>query len=347
MAGRFNANGEAFTRDTNLPPIGTFSCLGWFNGATFATTWSSFFVFGTTAADPVYQAATDSVAVFALWNGSSSVKGSTASTNTWYHIGLVCEGTGAGQLKLYVNGVVDVTHAGNASVPAQKLWVGESPFTEPLDGRVAAIKIYDVALTADEVKQEMHTIRPVRYADLNAWYPIFPGSGERVLDYSGLGRNWTEAGTLSDEDPPPVSYGGSAFFTALAAAAGPIAVNVSDTLSVSLVESLALLGLVTVTDAVSLGVTESQSSLLSSAVVDTLTVGVTDSAAVAAIVTIADTLSISISDSASLVECAARCGGASAYDTTMRRRIQLLRRHRAIAYDDEIIVALLLGQLGD
>jgi hypothetical protein len=32
-------------------------------------------------------------------------------------------------------------------------------------------------------------------------WPLFPGSGERVKDYSGLGRDWTEGGTLTADAP--------------------------------------------------------------------------------------------------------------------------------------------------
>ena len=39
------------------------------------------------------------------------------------------------------------------------------------------------------------------------WWPIFPGSGERVRDYGASGRDWTEGGTLTDEAGPPVPWG--------------------------------------------------------------------------------------------------------------------------------------------
>lgn len=75
------------------------------------------------------------------------------------------------------------------------------------DGRYCGIKEWSTALTDAELLREALTILPRKLDNLHAWFPVFPGSGERTRDYSGNGYNWTENGVLSDEDPPPVSWG--------------------------------------------------------------------------------------------------------------------------------------------
>lgn len=156
------------------------------------------------------------------YNGVNEVTGSTISVGTWNHMAMVVEGTGAGQFKAYLNGVLDVTHDGNVAVTAGRMIFGNNVDSQFLNGRVAAIKVWDVALTADEIKQEVRCIRPVRLASLNSGFPMFPGSGERVRDYSGLGRNLVEAGTLVDEDPPDVSWGANPILVPFAAAGGAV-----------------------------------------------------------------------------------------------------------------------------
>lgn len=157
-----------------------------------------------------YQTSINTSDQLNIYNFSSSVTGSVISVGAWNHIAMVVEGTGAGQFKAYLNGVLDITHAGNGSISAAgRMWFGNNNYTEFLNGRVGPWKVWDVALTAAEIAQEFRCIRPVRFANINSWSPCFPGSGERVRDYSGFGRDLTEMGTITDESPPPVSWGAS------------------------------------------------------------------------------------------------------------------------------------------
>jgi hypothetical protein len=67
--------------------------------------------------------------------------------------------------------------------------------------RVAHVKAWSTNLTDTELLQEQNAIRPQKLDNLVGWWPLFPGSGERVKDYSGLGRDWTEGGTLTADAP--------------------------------------------------------------------------------------------------------------------------------------------------
>lgn len=150
--------------------------------------------------------------------GGSTTNGTNLSTGTWYDVALVIESATA--QKAYLNGVLDInkTTSSYTFTPAQ-YFIG-SDSAGFLNGRITDLKIIEAALTADEIQTERMLRRPVLF---NPWahYPMLSGSGERTRDYSGNGRGLTEAGTLTDEDLPPVSWGGGAWQSPeLAAAPG-------------------------------------------------------------------------------------------------------------------------------
>lgn len=149
------------------------------------------------------------------WSAQSIVGGTSVNTNgssvsygSWQHWALVRRN--ASNLDTYVNGVLDATSTQSVSgrSAAAQLDIGNTNSASAyFNGRVFAIKAWNVALTAAEIQEEMRTIRPVRLANLWGWWPGRPGSGERAKDYSGNGRSLTEGGTLTDEDAGPISWG--------------------------------------------------------------------------------------------------------------------------------------------
>ena len=153
-------------------------------------------------------------------NTATNVTGTDLSTGTWHHLTLVRESTTS--LKAYVGGVLDATNTANVSTrdAAARIEIaGLLGNTQNYDGRIFAIKAWSNSLTQAEVQQEMRTVRPIRLSDLYAYWPCRPGSTERLKDYSGNGRDWTEAGALADEDHPPISWGIPIAFDPFVAAA--------------------------------------------------------------------------------------------------------------------------------
>lgn len=215
MAVRFNAAAESLTATASLPSITAFTVMGWFNANSFSSLSSAsiFFRFGDATGSNAYYIYTTSGAsanpIISTGTSNSFDGGTNLNTNQWYHVAMVVRGTGAGQVEGWFDGVQNsaVTADGNASNTAGKLWIGSDALSETFDGRVAFVKVWGAALPAAEIVQEMRVGRPVRLANLWGFFPMFPGSGERTRDYSGLGNTLTENGTLTDEDPPPVSYG--------------------------------------------------------------------------------------------------------------------------------------------
>lgn len=140
---------------------------------------------------------------------ATSAAGSTLATGTWYHIASVRESVAI--LKIYLDGALDSTNTRDITgrTAATRLECGAytGANTNRPDARIDRIKVWTAALTIDEIQAEMHSIRPQRTADLYGFWPTFTGATERARDYSGSGRNWTESGTLTDEDPAPASWG--------------------------------------------------------------------------------------------------------------------------------------------
>jgi hypothetical protein len=152
----------------------------------------------------------------------TTVTGTNLSTATWYHVACVRES--ATSYKVYLNGALDSTNtrdiSGRTTPTRMEHGCHLSANSSRYDGRVAAIKAWSTSLTLAEVLQERLIIRPARLANLYAYWPVLPGSGERTRDYSGAGRGWTEGGTLTDEDGPPISWGQTSYHLFVPAAGG-------------------------------------------------------------------------------------------------------------------------------
>jgi Concanavalin A-like lectin/glucanases superfamily/Bacterial Ig domain len=139
-----------------------------------------------------------------VWTNTSSALGSPLTLGAWYHVAMTVSGSGPGQVRVYLNGALDMTADGNPAATAQRLSIGNNSHSEWLDGNAADVKVYNVALSASEIAKEMGQYAPVRAADLNSWYPLRAAS-DAVTDYSGNGRTLTLAGALTTVAGPPLA----------------------------------------------------------------------------------------------------------------------------------------------
>lgn len=82
--------------------------------------------------------------------------GITVQEDTWYHVALTSDGT---TLTVYINGVAQstATHSGTASTEDYSLIIGARMQTaiSYFQGSMAHVKIFEAALTAQEIKEEM------------------------------------------------------------------------------------------------------------------------------------------------------------------------------------------------
>lgn len=195
--------GNNLSRTTNLPTIYSSTMMGWIYPTAFgalntcvcngAASGGNFYAAGVGASSG------NKVAVYA---GVSLAYGTTIlTTNTWYHIAITVAGTGAGQTLVYLNGVQEISTQAGTGFTAAKHLVGDSAGGDPVTGRVAAIKLYNGVLTADQIKEEMRCYAPVNLTNLLSWHPLF-----NHTDTGQYGTAYTIAGTVTTAQGPPIPW---------------------------------------------------------------------------------------------------------------------------------------------
>jgi len=151
--------------------------------------------------------------------GPLNATGSAVSAGVWYHIGII-RGAVAQRTDVYVDGTLQLQLTDDLSWTPDILRFMNDSFDDWVDGRIQHVKFWEAALTTAELDNERFVAVPQRTANLAGWWPCLdqPTGSE---DWSGLGRNLTQTGTLTTEDGPPVSWGVDAELIIAAAAAAP------------------------------------------------------------------------------------------------------------------------------
>jgi hypothetical protein len=118
-----------------------------------------------------------------------SVIRSTSATSplpvdVWSDVALTYDGA---VLRLYVNGSEVSSHATNGMIqsPGDPLWIGGNrPYGEHFDGLIDEVRVYDRALRASEIRDDMAT-RVAPATGLVSAYAFDAGSGTTAADSSG------------------------------------------------------------------------------------------------------------------------------------------------------------------
>ncbi len=92
-----------------------------------------------------------------VWDGGAvnSTTGLSVADNQWHHVAFVREGTGAGQMKFYLDGVPvgTATSAGSIAAPGA-LYVGwDNSGTDIFNGTIDEVRVWSIALSADQVRR--------------------------------------------------------------------------------------------------------------------------------------------------------------------------------------------------
>lgn len=212
MAVRFDASTDRLLRTSDLLDYnGVYTWMAWIYLVSDLNASSTFWVLSDNSAnnrDYLFTTGTGTTLRLnvVIGGGATNVDGTDISAGVWYHLALVRESATA--VKVYLNGVLDITNTrditGRASATRMEHGAFSSSNTNRSDSRVAAIKAWSTNLSQVEILNEMRVIKPCKTTNLYGYWPTLNGSEERVRDYSGNGRDWTEGGTLTDEDSPPI-----------------------------------------------------------------------------------------------------------------------------------------------
>lgn len=206
MAVRFDNTADSLSRTTNLPTITSFTMMAWIQLVVDTNAFTSFLVIGDSTTLNIHYLGTNGTGtVLNFSNPNGDVAGATLTLGQWYHVAMTVAGTGAGQALSYLDGALALTQDGSTSVTTEALYLGNNSFGENLNGRMAAVKIYSAVLTATEIAIEMRQYAPVRWTNLNAWYPLLDTATDQD-DFSGNGNALTVGGTLATEEGPPIPW---------------------------------------------------------------------------------------------------------------------------------------------
>jgi len=212
MAVRFNGSSESLSRTTNLidyTSAYTMMCWAYISTDTNTQTTILSTSDGSLNSFDLVGHDTDGTSVRLTsrtgGGGPSNTSGTSVTAGTWQHYTL--RRNSATSVEVLLNGISETSNTINAGTrPSPTIqFIGRqvAVTTVPLNGRVSANKEWSVALTDEEILSEMNSTRPVRLANLVQFSPHI--AGKRSEAYVGV--DWTENGTLSDEEPPPISWG--------------------------------------------------------------------------------------------------------------------------------------------
>lgn len=212
-----------------------FSVAWWFYATSFAATTSPYHAMvsrkvGTTTAPGVSTHNAGSGEKISLGDWNTDVHGvTTLATATWYFATWTRSGT---THRLYLNGVQEAS--GALQTPGNTLWFGDyyemGVSTTPWLGRIANIMAANEEWTASQILAQMHILRPLW--PVWAWYPLWPGATDRLVDHSGNGRTLTQSvsgtGSISDADNPPISWGAPIYVVPWVGSGGDESKSVGD-----------------------------------------------------------------------------------------------------------------------
>jgi hypothetical protein len=208
---------------TSGPSATAFTLMAWYRVDSYAAPadWQGLLDLRT-ASGLVCEVTLDASGNLDLWNNSSSVALiAHPAVGDWFHVYVRCSGSGAGLLQggaaLVGNAYTTNTHTIGFTGTANLLRFGGNAF-DTSNHRLAAIKVWDVALTDAEIEAERYLYQPRKFANLHLWAPMVQSVlADQLKDFSGNARDFTATGTHAVVDGPPISWGAPGLFYPYAA----------------------------------------------------------------------------------------------------------------------------------
>lgn len=212
MAVRFDTANDRLLATTGLPTGATWTITLWLYISVDRNDYSSFASINNSPAPPVAWLNTVSNGTSLGFDTQGGAMASTypATAGAWFRYGVAVEP--GGTVRMYAGAATGGLTAYTADMatriptsPAQ-LWIGSAYDGSWFNGRVAAFKLWNVALSAAEVETEFTQYAVARTADLIRSHPFI----DSTADTSGNGHTFTaESSPVSWEAGPDIPLGGS------------------------------------------------------------------------------------------------------------------------------------------
>ena len=195
---------KVVTSDPVVIGTGDFTYTAWINRATVNGTDYICGNYGTGNYGVEFYGANNG-GVRCYHRGNNVISATTLVADTWYHVA-VTRSSGTGQI--YINGAVDGASASIAGSIGAVLnfAIGNGPnyTSENFDGKIADVKVFDIALSAANLKElydNSKVIIPsnVPQTNLKGWWTLAEGAGDMCYDGSGNGYDGTVSGEDGDE----------------------------------------------------------------------------------------------------------------------------------------------------
>ena len=222
MAVRFDAAGEQYSATNGLPGD-VYTLTAWVWPAAVGVRFRAVYwlrTFSDQLSGVVIRDFTSELQL--IDNGSYGFNGVgplVATPETWYRIGVVVNGANATFHRSAAGSPLGSASVDNFSPPAtpNEWWIGDDPYDDWWDGRIAALKVWGAALTAGEVEAELAQYMPRRTSGLLRFHPFVRAE---TVDYSG-NNNALSAGTgVTTEDGPPIPWASATPLIVLPPASG-------------------------------------------------------------------------------------------------------------------------------
>lgn len=206
MAVRFAADTHYYHTTVGLPTSATLTFTCWLRIAVDRNDYSEVISFGTTYMSLSADLDGTSVGVFDSGTYNTTPLGATPFTvGTWYRVAVVINGANVSYYRADAATALTHTSATNytSGTPTQ-LRIGayyDGGFW--WNGRVAAFKLWQAALNAADITNELAQYQPIRTANLLHYHPFIR---TETADYSGNANTLTGGTGSTTEDGPPIPW---------------------------------------------------------------------------------------------------------------------------------------------
>jgi hypothetical protein len=222
MAIRANASGDYVRRTTGLPDPELMSICFWVRLRTDLNTFSPIWLLGRAASGTYIQFGTNSDGTTLVWEDQRPASSDkffsmmNMTVGTWYFVAGNTAGPAGTNRAYWADAATAALSSGSVSMSGtsahdpmtEMSFFAETLFAGRSDAAVAGVKIWSGAqLSQAEFELERWSYLPQRTANLHMWSPFVDVDETNFTDYSGNGRNWTEAGSITFEDGPPIGWG--------------------------------------------------------------------------------------------------------------------------------------------